>query len=179
MKRAPCGGRKFFSRGRVFCGARVIRGDFWKSPLELPQNSPTKRIATHGRKGEQRAAFFYAFKGSFRSPFVQYRLRFLPLPLVDFFEASPYGVFANRGDSSSTAVAVPLVSLRLGHARVLTPPRGVIHYARAASLPTGEGFGLCVALICAPPHNQVAHFSNLLPLAENSVAFSSGRRWHP
>ena len=42
-------------------------------------------------------------------------------------------------DSSSTAVAVPLVSLRLGHARALTPPRGVIHSPRAASLPTGEG----------------------------------------
>ncbi len=27
------------------------------------------------------------------------------------------------------------VSLWLGHARVLTPHRGVIHYARAASLP--------------------------------------------
>ena len=30
-------------------------------------------------------------------------------------------------------------------------------------LPTGEGFGLCVALICTPPHKRVAHFSNLLP----------------
>ena len=44
------------------------------------------------------------------------------------------------GDSSSTAAAVPLVSLRLGHARALTPPRGVIHSPRAASLPTGEGY---------------------------------------
>ena len=50
----------------------------------------------------------------------------------------------------STANAVPLVSLRLGHARALTPPRGVIHSPRAASLPTGEGFGLCAALtLCA------------------------------
>ena len=31
------------------------------------------------------------------------------------------------------------VSLRLGHARVLTPHRGVIHCARAASLPPGGG----------------------------------------
>ena len=30
-------------------------------------------------------------------------------------------------------------SLRLGHARVLTPHRGVIHCARAASLPPGGG----------------------------------------
>ena len=29
------------------------------------------------------------------------------------------------------------VSLRLGHARALTPHRGVIHYPRAASLPLG------------------------------------------
>ena len=80
---------------------------------------------------------------------------------------------------SGNPATVPLVSLRLGHARALTPPRGVIHSPRAASLPTGEGFGLCVALICTPPHKRVAHFSNLLPLAENSVAFSSGRRCHP
>ena len=32
-----------------------------------------------------------------------------------------------------------IFSLRLGHARVLTPPRGVIHYTRAASLPPGGG----------------------------------------
>ena len=35
--------------------------------------------------------------------------------------------------------AVPLFSLRLGHARVLIVPRTIIHYARAASLPQGEG----------------------------------------
>ena len=37
-------------------------------------------------------------------------------------------------------VAAPPVSLRLGHTRVLTSHRDVIHCARAASLPTGEGF---------------------------------------
>ena len=37
-------------------------------------------------------------------------------------------------------------SLRLGHARVLTPHRGVIHYARAASLPPLQG--LCVFSLC-------------------------------
>ena len=31
-----------------------------------------------------------------------------------------------------------IFSLRLGHARVLTPPRGVIHCARAACYPPGE-----------------------------------------
>ena len=41
--------------------------------------------------------------------FVRYRFWFLPLSLIDFFEASPYGVFANSGDSSSTAIAVPLL----------------------------------------------------------------------
>jgi len=33
------------------------------------------------------------------------------------------------------------ISLRLGHARVLTPHRGVIHSAHAASLLPEEGFG--------------------------------------
>ena len=40
---------------------------------------------------------------------MQYRFWSLPLPLIDFFEASPYGVFANGGNSSSTAAAVPLL----------------------------------------------------------------------
>ena len=75
----------------------MVRGDFWKSPLELPQNSPKKDICTLGRKCEQRASFFYAAKGSFRSAFVQCRFWFLPLPLIDFFEASPYGKRANGG----------------------------------------------------------------------------------
>ena len=38
------------------------------------------------------------------------------------------------------------VSLRLGHARALTPHRGVIHYPRAASLPLG-GRLLCAVLL--------------------------------
>ena len=37
-------------------------------------------------------------------------------------------------------------SLRLGHARVLTPHRGVIHYARAASLPPLQS--LCAFRLC-------------------------------
>ena len=37
------------------------------------------------------ASFFYAAEGSFRSPSLQYRSWFLPLSLVDFFEASHYG----------------------------------------------------------------------------------------
>ena len=65
----------------------MIRGDFWKSPLELPQNSPKKGMTTHGRKCEHRASFFYAFKGSFRSPLLQYRLRFLPRSLLGFFRS--------------------------------------------------------------------------------------------
>ena len=39
-------------------------------------------------------------------------------------------------------VARHLVSLRLGHARALTPHCGVIHSPRAAMLPQGEGFEL-------------------------------------
>ena len=74
-----------------------------------PKNSPKIGIGTLGRKCEQRASFFYAAKGSFRSPLLQYRFQFVPRSLVDFFEASHYGVLANGGNSSSTAVAVPLL----------------------------------------------------------------------
>ena len=76
----------------VFCG-----GLFEKSPLRPPKTPQTKGIATHGRKCEQRASFFCAEKGSFRSPFVRCRFWFVPRSLVDFFEASPYGVLANGG----------------------------------------------------------------------------------
>ena len=37
-------------------------------------------------------------------------------------------------------------SLRLGHTRVLTPHRGVIHYARVASLPPPYGF-VCLLFV--------------------------------
>ena len=49
------------------------------------------------------------------------------------------GLFFVEGHpSGSLRQASPATfSLRLGHARVLTPPRGVIHCARAASLPPG------------------------------------------
>ena len=42
----------------------------------------------------------------------------------------------------SMRTARQLVSLRLGHTRVLTVHRTVIHFARAASLPPGKVFGL-------------------------------------
>ena len=82
-------------------------GTFWKKSPTPPKNSPKKGIGTHRRKCEQRASFFCAFKGSFRVPLLQYRLRFLPLSLIDFFEASPYGVLANSG-------GITLASLREG-----------------------------------------------------------------
>ena len=44
--------------------------------------------------------------------------------------------------STVTALGRGRVSLRLGHARVLTTHRVVIHYAHAASLPHGEGEAL-------------------------------------
>ena len=44
-------------------------------------------------------------------------------------------------------VARHLVSLRLGHARALTPHCGVIHSPRAAMLPQGEGFLFCKWLL--------------------------------
>jgi hypothetical protein len=46
-----------------------------------------------------------------------------------------------RRRSSATLIrqlSLPPVSLRLGHARVLTPHCGVIHYAHVASLPQGK-----------------------------------------
>ena len=109
----------------------MVRGDFWKSPLELPQNSPTKRIATHGRKCEQRASFFYAFKGSFRAPLLQYRLQFLPLSLVDFFEASPYGVLADGGEGVKEHSARRLCDVREHFA---APPPGGAGGGRVALL---------------------------------------------
>ena len=93
-------------------------GNFLKKSPTPPKNSPKKGIDTLGRKGEHSTSFFYAAKGSFRSTLLQYRLRFLPLSLMDFFEASPYGVLADSADSSSTAVAVPLP---LGGRLILTP----------------------------------------------------------
>ena len=74
-------------------GARgVFVGDFLKKVPHTPQKLPKQDIATHERKCGHSASFFYAFKGSFRAPVLQYRFWFVPLPLVDFFEASPYGV---------------------------------------------------------------------------------------
>ena len=54
-------------------------------------------MATLGRKGEQRASFLRAEEGSFRSTFMRYRFWSLPLSLIDFFEASPYGLLADSG----------------------------------------------------------------------------------
>ena len=82
----------FLKKTRGFCG-----GLFEKSPPHPPKTPQTKGIATLGRKGEHGASFFYAAKGSFRVPLLQYRLWFVPLPPVDFFEASPYGVLADGG----------------------------------------------------------------------------------
>ena len=77
--------------------AGFLWGTFWKKSPTPPKNSPKKNIATHGRKCEQRASFFCTEKGSFRVPLLQYRFWFVPLPLIDFFEASPYGVLVNSG----------------------------------------------------------------------------------
>ena len=43
--------------------------------------------------------------------------------------------------AAGSSTASRSFSLWLGHARVLTPHRGVIHYARAASLPLGGSLG--------------------------------------
>ena len=75
----------------------LFEGTFEKVPSSSPKTPQTKGIATHGRKSEHSASLFCAAKGSFRAPLLQYRLGFLPRPLVDFFEASPYGVLANGG----------------------------------------------------------------------------------
>ena len=72
-------------------------GYFFQKVPHAPKNSPKKDICALGRKCEHRASFFSTVEGSFRSPFVRRRLWSLPLSLVDFFEASPYGVLANSG----------------------------------------------------------------------------------
>ena len=77
--------------------ARLFEGTFEKVPSSSPKTPQTKGIATHGRKCEHSASFFRAAKGSFRAPVLQYRFWSLPRSLIDFFEASPYGVFANSG----------------------------------------------------------------------------------
>ena len=48
-------------------------------------------------------------------------------------QRTPKAHFIRFGEPLPSAT----VSLRLGHARALTPHRGVIHYPRAASLPPG------------------------------------------
>ena len=48
-------------------------------------------------------------------------------------------LFSTVDASSVTAYAAPPVSLRLGHAAVLTSHCDVIHFRVAATLPTGEG----------------------------------------
>ena len=79
-----------------------------------PKTPQTKRIATNGRKCEQRASFFCAVEGSFRSPFVQYRLRSLPRPLMDFFEASPgRGLDRPRNDIRSAKEPPPTDDIHL------------------------------------------------------------------
>ena len=65
--------------------------------------------------------FFCVAKGSFRAPVLQYRLRFLPLSLIDFFEASPYGVLANGGGFRKALFARGRF-LRFGRAVRRSPP---------------------------------------------------------
>ena len=69
-----------------------------RAPPKLPKNG----IGTLGRKSEHSTSLFCAAKGSFRVPFVQYRFWSLPRSLMDFFEASPYGVLANGGGGVKT-----------------------------------------------------------------------------
>ena len=57
-------------------------------------------------------------------------------------------VKARPCDEPHPSPTAPPVSLRLGHAAVLTVHRTVIHYRVAASLPSGEGCVLVCADIC-------------------------------
>ena len=55
-------------------------------------------------------------------------------------DVAPYNVqYCLRKPIPLRRLTAPPVSLRLGHARVLTVHRTVIHYAHAASLPEGRG----------------------------------------
>ncbi|MBQ5793923.1 MAG: hypothetical protein IIW17_07875, partial [Clostridia bacterium] len=53
-----------------------------------------------------------------------------------------------RGDGSRKLAQ--WISLQLGHTRVLTCHRHVIHYARAASLPSGDALLARTRIICLP-----------------------------
>ena len=95
--------------GRVFCG-----GLFEKSPPHPPKTPQTKGIATLGRKGEHSHSLFRAAKGSFRAPVLQYKFRFVPLPLMDFFEASPgRGLGRPRNDILSAKEPPPTDDIHL------------------------------------------------------------------
>ena len=54
----------------------------------------------------------------------------------------------------SCLTSFDILSLRIGHARVLTPHRGVIHSARAASLPIGGRLFVSTASRCLPPRGR-------------------------
>ena len=84
-------------------------------------------------------------------------------------ECGNFGIPSRNGTSaflSCRRLPSFIFSLRLGHARVLTPPRGVIHCARAASLPLGGGAKLQPHELAPPPIVRYNPFIN-------------GRIWNP
>ena len=75
----PRGGREWFE-GRGLGDANGSRGLLEKSP-RAPPKLPKQDIATHGRKCEHSASFFYAFKGSFSRTRTAIQTR-VPAPLA-------------------------------------------------------------------------------------------------
>ena len=70
--------------------------------------------------------------------------------------------------ASSSPIRKRLVfSLRLGHARVLTSPRGVIHCARAASLPPGGGLSNTAIILFFNPR---WHYMAIAPKLATAAA---------
>ena len=78
-------------------GAGYSRGLLKKTPRAPPKLPKQKGLLPSEGRANIALPCFVGYRGVFRAPVLQYRLWFVPLSLIDFFEASPYGVFADGG----------------------------------------------------------------------------------
>ena len=101
------------------------------------ERGPAKRLGMHHLLKSMIAMLF--FVRCFLSPFPR-----VPSPRCS---GRP---FPRRHSLHFVSFVAGPFSLRLGHARVLTCHRHVIHYPRTASLPKGDGFFARVRLACLP-----------------------------
>ena len=114
------------------------------------QWSPLPHLNLVGDGASTSRRGIYAIKNHFESshpvslrlpPFSQKRaIYYIFLWIRGVEDVAPYNVqYCLCRPIPLRRLTAPPVSLRLGHARVLTTHCVVIHYAHAASLPTGEG----------------------------------------